>query len=97
MCVKFNNDDYYYDKFNESIPYFTLRFRNMKTRWGVCNRKSKTITLNTNLINYDLSCLDYVIVHEISHLVEFNHSSNFWKVVEKYYPDYKIIRKILKD
>lgn len=89
--------DYYYERFEENIPSFSLKFRNMKTRWGVCNHRSKTITLNTRLLEYDLCCLDYVIVHELSHLLECNHSSNFWKVVEKYYPNYKKIRKMLKD
>lgn len=88
---------FYYNQFEENIPLPTLKFRTMKTRWGVCNRKSGTITLNTKLLEYEVSCLDYVIVHELSHLVEFNHSSSFWKVVEKYYPNYKIVRKILKD
>lgn len=88
---------YYYQQFEEDIPYYSLKFRTMKTRWGVCNRKSKTITLNTRLLEYDKKCLDYVIVHELSHLLEFNHSANFWRVVEKYYPNYKQIRKILKD
>lgn len=86
-----------YDFFDENIPYYNLKFRLMKTRWGVCNRKSKTITLNTKLIEYDIKCLDYVIVHELSHLIEFNHSKAFWHVVEKYCPQYKDIRKILKD
>ena len=82
--------------FTEHIPHYRLRYRTMKTRWGVCNKKSKTITLNTNLIKYDMCCLDYVIVHELSHLVHFDHSSNFWKLVEKNYPNYKIVRKMLK-
>lgn len=89
--------DYYYERFEENIPYFSLKYRNMKTRWGVCNHRRKTITLNTRLLEYDLCCLDYVIVHELSHLLECNHSSNFWKVVEKYYPDYKNVRRMLKD
>lgn len=88
---------FYYHKFTENIPLYTLKYRTMKTRWGVCNRKSKTITLNTKLLNYEICCLDYVIVHELSHLVEFNHSKEFWKIVEKYFPNYKEVRKILKD
>ena len=88
---------YCYQMFKEKIPLYILKFRTMKTRWGVCNRKSKTITLNTRLLEYDISCLDYVIIHELSHLLEFNHSTNFWKIVEKYCPNYKQIRKILKD
>lgn len=89
--------DFYYQKFEENIPKPTLKIRSMTTRWGVCNKKSKTITLNSNLIKYPLECLDYVIVHELSHLVHFDHSKEFWKTVEYYFPEYKKYRKILKD
>ncbi len=89
--------DFYYGQFEEGIPKYPLRFRTMKTRWGICNRKSKTITLNSKLIEYPVSCLDYVIVHELSHLVHFDHSKEFWETVEKYFPEYKKYRKILKD
>ena len=68
----------------------------MKTRWGVCNTKNYNITLNRELIKYDISCLDYVIVHELAHLIEANHSKQFWQIVEKYYPNYKNCRKILR-
>lgn len=88
--------DYNYNLFKEKIPYPTLRLRKMKTRWGVCNRKLNTVTLNTELIKYTLDKLDYVIIHELSHFVHFNHSSLFWEQVEKYCPDYKKIRKELK-
>jgi len=89
--------DYWYHIFEENIPYPSIKYRNMKTRWGVCNRKTNTITLNTNLIKYDISDLDYVIIHELSHFVEFNHSSKFWNVVSKYCKDYKKKRKDLKE
>ena len=89
--------DTIYNKFIEKIPYPNLKIRKMKTRWGVCNRKSKTITLNYNLIYYDINCLDYVITHELSHFIEFNHSKKFWAVVYKYYPNYKEARKELKE
>ncbi len=89
--------DFYYEKFQEEIPKYPLRIRTMKTRWGVCNRKSKTITLNSKLIEYPESCLDYVIVHELSHLVHFDHSKEFWETVGKYFPEYKKYRKMLKD
>lgn len=89
--------DYYYDKFREPIFKPTLKIRNMKTRWGVCNKRSKTITLNSNLMKYPIECLDYVIVHELSHLVYFDHSKEFWNTVAYYYPEYKKCRKLLKD
>lgn len=89
--------DYWYNIFEENIPIPNLKIRKMTTRWGVCNIKNHNITLNYNLINYDISCLDYVIVHELSHLIHPNHSKKFWLVVEKYYPNYKQIRKKLKE
>ena len=88
--------DYWYNRFSK-IPYPKLKYRNMKTRWGVCNRKNISITLNTNLIKYDIECLDYVIIHELSHFIEFNHSKAFWNIVSKYCNNYKEIRKKLKE
>jgi len=89
--------DMIYNKFSENIPYPSLKIRKMTTRWGVCNTKLHIITLNTELIRYDITKLDYVIVHELSHLVYPNHSKDFWSLVSKYCSDYKKIRKELKD
>ena len=89
--------DYNYEKFSRNIPYPALCIRKMKTRWGVCNIKDHKVTLNLELIKKDISCLDYVINHELSHLIHANHSSSFWKVVEENFPKYKETRKILKD
>ena len=68
----------------------------MKTRWGVCNRGNNTITLNTELLKKDIDLLDYVIIHELCHFYEPNHSANFWNWVAKYYPNYKEARKRLR-
>ena len=89
--------NYWYDNFLEDIPYPNLRIRKMTSRWGVCNRKNNNVTLNSELIKYDISKIDYVIIHELSHFVHFNHSKEFWLVVGKYCPDYKKIRKELND
>ena len=89
--------DFMYNLFEEDIPYPSLRIRKMKTRWGVCNKKLKVVTLNSELIRYDITKLDYVIVHELSHFVHFDHSKAFWSTVEKYCPDYKNVRKKLKE
>ena len=89
--------DYNYGLFTENIPYPNLRIRKMKTRWGVCNKKTNTVTLNSELIKYDISKIDYVIIHELSHFLHFNHSRSFWNQVEKYCPNYKKIRNELKD
>ena len=89
--------DYNYNRYKENIPYPKLKIRTMKTRWGVCNIKDNSVTLNTKLIEYDTEKLDYVIIHELSHFIHFNHSKLFWKQVEKYTTNYKKIRKELKD
>lgn len=78
-------------------PPFTLKFRKMKTRWGVCNYKLCTITLNTELIRYSRDDIRYVIVHEMCHFYHHDHSKKFWNMVECYYPDYKKARKELRD
>lgn len=89
--------DYNYNRYEEKIPYPKLKIRTMKTRWGVCNIRDNSVTLNTKLIEYDIEKLDYVIIHELSHFIHFNHSKAFWNQVEKYTPNYKQIRKDLKD
>ncbi len=82
--------------FFPNIPSFTLKFRTMKTRWGVNNRGNNTITLNTELLKKEIDLLDYVIIHELCHFYEPNHSAQFWNHVEKYYPKYKEARKRLR-
>ena len=86
-----------YDLFEENIPYPKIKIRNMKTRWGVCNKRDNSITLNSKLIKYSLNEIDYVIIHELSHFVHFDHSKDFWKTVEKYMPNYKKSVKVLKE
>lgn len=83
--------------FFKNIPFFTLKIRKMKTRWGVNNLTQKTITLNSELLKKDLDLLDYVIIHELCHFYEANHSANFWRHVAEYYPHYKEARRRLKE
>ena len=85
--------DFDLDKWKKK-PHPKLRLRKMTTRWGVCNVKTHVITLNTELITKDIGCLDYVIYHELSHLIEANHSKKFWAIVEENCPDYKKWRKL---
>lgn len=79
-----------------SLPDFTWKTRFMKTRWGVCNTKNKVITLNTELIKKDLDLIDYVIIHELCHFFEGNHSKEFWALVAQAFPKYKEARKRLR-
>lgn len=89
--------DYIYNLFEEDISYPSLRIRKMTSKWGVCNITKKIVTLNLELIKLDIKYLDYVIVHELSHLIYPNHSKSFWNLVYKYCPNYKLYRKEMKN
>lgn len=79
------------------LPSFSLKLRKMKTRWGVCNRRTKTITLNTLLLQKDIDVIDYVVIHEMCHFFEGNHGSRFWDLVSQACPRHKELRKKLKE
>lgn len=78
------------------LNFKTLKTSKAKSRWGYC-KKNGTIGLNSYLINLEGELIDYVCIHELAHLVHFNHSKEFWNLVEKYCPDYKVLRKQLKN
>ena len=88
---------YIYNIFDEVNIMPKLKIRKMKSRWGVYNRVKHSVTLNSELIKYNVRCLDYVIVHELSHVIHFDHSKNFWTLVSKYCNNYKAIKKELKE
>lgn len=72
-----------------------VTIREQKTRWGSCSSKGN-INLNWKLIMASLEVLDYVIVHELCHMIVMNHSEEFWKIVGDYSPQYKNYRVWLK-
>lgn len=72
-----------------------ISIRGQKTRWGSCSRESN-LSFNFRLMAYKRDIIDYVIVHELCHTKEMNHSKRFWDLVEKIVPDYKALRKELK-
>ncbi len=69
--------------------------KSYKSRWGCCD-KSGNLYFNWMLFMLSPEIQRYVIIHELAHLVYFDHSENFWRLVENYEPDYKAIRKRLK-
>ena len=72
-----------------------LYVRKMKSHWGSCNREKRTLRLNSELAKRDPECLEYVIVHEMVHIFEKGHNEKFYRLLGKYLPEWKAIRKKL--
>jgi hypothetical protein len=73
----------------------SLQIKNQKTRWGSCSVK-KNLNFSYKLVYLPDALVDYVVVHELCHLKEMNHSARFWDLVSEAIPDWKIRRKALK-
>ncbi|HJR84654.1 MAG TPA: SprT family zinc-dependent metalloprotease [Nitrososphaeraceae archaeon] len=78
-----------------SISYGKVRIKNQKLRWGSCS-KHGNLSFNLLLSALPSHIIDYIIVHELIHLIEFNHSEHFWRLVEEAFPAYKDCRYWLK-
>ena len=74
---------------------YKISIRNMKTRLGSNSRRTNKLAFSLSLIHYSKDIIDSVIVHELAHYYEFNHSFKFYNIVYKYCPNYKILRKKL--
>ncbi|MFW5780197.1 MAG: M48 family metallopeptidase [Bacillota bacterium] len=72
-----------------------MRIKDMKTRWGSCNIEKKRIWLSLRLVNYDMECLSYVILHEILHIKQRYHNKSFYNMLSYFLPQWKEYRKLL--
>lgn len=72
-----------------------IEVKNLKSRWGSCSSKGD-LAFSLFLVQLPWECIDYVIVHELAHTKEMNHGKKFWELVERMEPDYKRIRKSMK-
>jgi predicted metal-dependent hydrolase len=106
----FSSQEYKRDKellltyINQRLTYFnqfynfnfkSIKVKRMTSRWGSCSKKGN-LNFNFKLSTLTEKQTDYVIVHELCHLKEFNHGINFWNLVSKTIPDYKTIRRSIK-
>lgn len=71
------------------VSYPQIRIREMKSRWGSCQPKRGTITLNTRLIEAPRNCIEYVVLHEFCHFIHPNHSKKFYAFVQMLMPDWR--------
>ena len=73
-----------------------LAYRDMKSRWGSCQPATGRICINTRLALYPMTCLEYVVVHELCHLLEPSHNARFKALVTRFLPDWKQRQKLLR-
>lgn len=85
----------YYEK-RMNVSSYNIRVKNMTTRFGSNSKKTKTIYYSMMLLHYSLELIDSVIVHELAHILVFNHSKKFYDIVYKYYPNYDECHKKLR-
>ncbi len=78
-----------------NFSYSRITIRSQKTRWGSCST-SGSISLNYKLMKYRPEIIDYVIIHELCHTKQMNHSKKFWSLVERILPNYKELKRELK-
>ncbi len=79
-----------------NVSYDTFRLSSARTRWGSCSAK-RHIRLNWRLIHCDITLIDYVVIHELAHLTEMNHSPRFWAIVRQWYPAPEQARQTLRE
>lgn len=77
------------------VPYPKIKLRKMKRCWGTCQTQTAIVTMNTRLIHAPLCCTDYILAHEIAHLVHPNHSAQFYQVLGEVYPKWQEHKQLL--
>jgi predicted metal-dependent hydrolase len=101
-------DEFYRAELKKIIPRFIQKYeqkmrvkveefgvKKMKTRWGTCNARARRIWLNLELAKKPIQCLEFIITHEMVHLLERNHSKKFYELMDKFMSDWKIWKEKL--
>ena len=86
---------FYSGQMNIDIPEFKIR--SMKTKWGSCATDSKRLWFNIELAKKPLECIEYIVVHEMVHLMERNHTKRFVLLMDRYFPNWQVQKKVLNE
>jgi hypothetical protein len=81
---------------NIGVKVQSLRVQTMQTRWGSCTPSKASIRLNSRLANYPPQCLEYVLVHELVHLLEASHNARFYALQSQFYPEWRAAKALLR-
>ena len=79
------------------IKYPQIKFKKLKSRWGSCHTQKGILTFNIYLMYVPYECIEYVVYHEFTHFLEANHSDRFYNELSKVCPEWKKLRKALKE
>ena len=98
-------NEWYRIQLKKSIPAFITKYeklmgvkvnqfgvKRMKTRWGTCNNRAQRIWLNLELAKKPIECLEYIVVHEMAHLLESRHNDRFVSLMDKYMPKWRFYK-----
>lgn len=101
-------EDWYRSQLKEMVPKYILKWekamkvkvnefgiKKMKTKWGTCNIEAQRIWLNLELAKKPVSCLEYIVIHEMTHLLERNHNSRFVAFMNQFMPNWKEVKEEL--
>jgi len=101
-------EEWYREQLREAVPALLARWQpllgvkverffvqRMKTKWGSCNHKARTIRLNTELAKKPAECLEYIVLHELVHLVEPTHNARFVAQMDQFMPKWQLHRQVL--
>lgn len=87
----------YFNLMSIKCPFPKITIKDVKSKWGSYNRSKNVIVYSSEIIFKDEDVYDYLIVHELAHILQFNHSKDFYAIVSKYCPNYKVLKAKLKE
>lgn len=96
MAREFLNERVFFWAKKMKVDFNQVRVKDQKSLWGSCSKK-KNLNFNWRIMLLASKVADYLIVHELAHLIQLNHSSKFWNIVETYLPNYKYLKQKIKE